>query len=247
MDTYCADADTRCADADTRYTDTDTYCTDADTYCTDADTHYTDTDTRYADTDTRGSDRNPDGSDHDPDGLDRDPDSSDRDPCRLGFNPSLAGNTTYGSSWFVYDFVHLPLLLVYVPMPSARYLARKSPEKAVELNLAEAMLPSNVTLAIAVHRSKAILSMLVTLSGTALQFFHAYSLVCFITHKSIPLKELCQILFLFLFTTIHYYSLLFNKYDVISGVTFHITIFITFNNYDFLLPQTLFKNPLGRL
>jgi hypothetical protein len=85
-----------------------------------------------------------------------------------------------------------------------------------------------------------IITWAVLIAGTALQFFHAYSLVCFITHKSIPHKELCQILFLFLFTIIHYYSLLFNKYDVISGVAFHITIFITFNNYDFLLPQTLF-------
>jgi hypothetical protein len=38
----------------------------------------------------------------------------------------------------------------------------------------------------------------VTLFGTALQFNHAYSLVRFITHKSIPDKEICQ-LFFFIF------------------------------------------------
>jgi uncharacterized membrane protein len=66
-------------------------------------------------------------------------------------------------------------------MPSARYLERKSPEKAVELNLAEAILPSNVTLASTVHRSKAILSMLVTLFGIVILvipvLINAFSLI----------------------------------------------------------------------
>jgi len=89
--------------------------------------------------------------------------------------------------------------------------------------------------------------MLVTLSGTALQFYNAYSLVRFITHKSISYKELCQYFFSYYFMIIYHYPLLFNKYDVISGVTFHIIFFITPNKSEFQLPQTVFKNPLGRL
>ena len=76
---------------------------------------------------------------------------------------------------------------------------------------------------------------------------YTYSLVRFITHKSISYKELCQYFFSYYFMIIYHYPLLFNKYDVISGVTFHIIFFITPNKYEFQLPQTVFKNPLGRL
>jgi len=76
-----------------------------------------------------------------------------------------------------------------------------------------------VTLARPVQYWKALCPMLVTLFGTALQFLYAYSLVCFVTHKSIPHKELCQYIFLFLFTIILCYSSLFNEYDVIYDVT----------------------------
>jgi len=43
-----------------------------------------------------------------------------------------------------------------------------------------------------VQKAKARASILVTLFGTALQFSFTYSYVCFITHKSIPHKELSQ-------------------------------------------------------
>ena len=98
-----------------------------------------------------------------------------------------------------------------------------------------------------VQLRKAPHSILVTLLGTALQFYNAYSLICFITHKSISYKELCQYFFSYYFMIIYHYPLLFNKYDVISGVTFHIIFFITPNKSKFQLPQTVFKNPLGRL
>jgi len=69
----------------------------------------------------------------------------------------------------VYDLAHLLPVLVYVPMPSAKYLARKSPAKTGRLllsaNPSGEIIPSNVTLASSAHLLKASLPMLVTLFG----------------------------------------------------------------------------------
>jgi len=57
-------------------------------------------------------------------------------------------------------------VVVYVPMPAARYLSRKSPGKGVVvLKLAVAIVPLNVTLVRLVQPSKALPPILVTLLG----------------------------------------------------------------------------------
>jgi hypothetical protein len=63
-----------------------------------------------------------------------------------------------------YFFVHVCPLLVYVPAPPARYLARKSPSpsNAVPLKLLEGIAPLNVTLARLAQPPNAIVEMKVT-------------------------------------------------------------------------------------